>query len=84
MSKHSKYWAILSQVTTVSEVAECWEQPEHRVRYHMLYGDFCAVKINGSWIIALGSVIDFWGQPTNLAAEKDVSGSLRELVSEKI
>lgn len=77
MVKKREYWAALSAVTTVKEVAECWQISEHKVRYYLLYGDLVATKICGTWVIALGSVIDLWGQPKVLP--DDVS-DLRKLV----
>lgn len=66
MKNRAQHHKILSQVTTVSEVAQCWQKSVWQVRYAILFDDIYAQKIGGTWVISLQSVIDFWGQPTNL------------------
>ena len=64
------YYQVLSQVVTVTTVCNLWGVSKTNVYYHIFQDNIAAAQCGGTWLIALDSVIAFWGYPPSLDASE--------------
>lgn len=71
--RQKQYFADLSKVTTVSEVAQLYYVSTWTVRRLCNEGRIIGTQPGncGTWVISLASVIDYFGMPKNLSSCTD-------------
>lgn len=64
VSQEREFFPPLDLVVTPAEVCERWGKSKKAVMARLWAGDFVARKSGRTWLIAIRSVIYWWGSPT--------------------
>jgi hypothetical protein len=58
-----EHYKHLNYVTTASEAARMYNRDIKTVLYAIDTGNIAALKVGGTWLVSVASLMDFWGSP---------------------